>query len=156
MKLHVLALTALIVPVLAFPALVEAQTKAPQGQGGQPQELTRAQQEKQAKQALLQRMYNMRIRFEQERTAAENMARANVRLATQQNYRHMDAPTVTGLRHQTNQQLTRFEQMFRCLDVDVEGNSGNTVVICGDNSGDISGRNVHAERDIVSYPGGTP
>lgn len=117
----------------------------------------RAERERKAKEAqqkLLQRMYNMRIRFEQERAAAENMARANVRLASPDQYRHMDAPTVTALRQQTNQQLSRFEQMFRCLDVDVEGNTGNTVVICGDNSGDISGRNVHAERDIVTVQGG--
>jgi len=29
-------------------------------------------------------------------------------------------------------------------------------VICGDNSGDISGTNVSAERDIVTVQGGTP
>ena len=114
----------------------------------------KAAQAKQAKQEMLQRMYNMRIRFEQERAAQENQARANVRLATQDNYRHIDAPTVSGLRAQTNVQLSRFEQQFRCLDVDVEDNSGNTVVICGDNHGDISGRNVSAERDIVTYQGG--
>ncbi len=116
----------------------------------------KAAKAKQAKQEMLQRMYNMRIRFEQERAAQDNQARANVRLATQQGYRHIDAPTVSGLRAQTNVQLSRFEQQFRCLDVDVEDNSGNTVVICGDNHGDISGRNVSAERDIVSYPGGQP
>ncbi len=116
----------------------------------------KAAKAKQAKQEMLQRMYNMRIRFEQERAAQDNQARANVRLATQQGYRHIDAPTSSGLRAQTYVQLSRFEQQFRCLDVDVEDNSGNTVVICGDNHGDISGRNVSAERDIVSYPGGQP
>ena len=115
-----------------------------------------AEQEKAARQQQLQRMYNLRMRFEQERAQAENMARANVRLASQSGYRHMDAPTVSAYRQQTNQQLTRFEQMFRCLDVDLEGASGNTVVICGDNAGDITGSNVNAGDDVVTIQGGQP
>jgi len=109
-----------------------------------------------ADRALLQRMYEMRMRFEQERAARENEARANVRLVTQSAGAPVDSPTVTGLRAQTNAQLTRFEQQFRCLDVDVNNDGGNTVVICGDNSGDVTGSNVSAERDIVTIPGGTP
>ncbi len=101
-------------------------------------------------QLLLKRIYELRMRFERERIQAENEARANVRLITQSPGRRADSPTVTGLRSQTNAQLARFEQQFRCLDVDVESNSGNTVVICGDNSGDISGTNVSAGRDIVT------
>jgi hypothetical protein len=106
--------------------------------------------------ALLQRMYEMRIRYEQERAAGDNEARANVRLVTQSGGAGVDSPTVSGLRAATNAQLTRFEQQFRCLDVDVDSQGGNTVVICGDNSGDISGSNVSAERDIVTVPGGRP
>jgi hypothetical protein len=101
-------------------------------------------------QLLLKRIYELRMRFERERIQAENEARANVRLITQSPGARADSPTVTGLRLQTNTQLARFEQQFRCLDVDVESNSGNTVVICGDNSGDISGTNVSAGRDIVT------
>lgn len=101
-------------------------------------------------QLLLRRIYELRMRFERERSQAENQARANVRLVTQTPGSRTDSPTVTGLRSQTNAQLARFEQQFRCLDVDVESNSGNTVVICGDNSGDISGTNVSADRDIVT------
>ena len=101
-------------------------------------------------QLLLKRIYELRMRFERERIQAENEARANVRLITQSPGVRTDSPTVTGLRSQTNAQLARFEQQFRCLDVDVESNSGNTVVICGDNSGDISGTNVSAGRDIVT------
>ena len=101
-------------------------------------------------QLLLRRIYELRMRFERERSQAENQARANVRLVTQTPGSRTYSPTVTGLRSQTNAQLARFEQQFRCLDVDVESNSGNTVVICGDNSGDISGTNVSADRDIVT------
>jgi hypothetical protein len=61
---------------------------------------------------------------------------------------------VSALRAQTSNQLVRYEQQFRCLDVDVDSAGGNTVVICGDNSGDISGSNVSAERDIVTVMGG--
>ena len=115
------------------------------------------QAEAAAKQQLLQRVYQMRMRFEQERIQADNEARANVRLVTDSGRgpsRGIDSPTVTGLRQQTNQQLARFESKFECLDIDVEANSGNTVVICGDNSGDINGTNVLAERDIITVNGG--
>jgi len=112
-----------------------------------------------AEQQLLQRIYQMRMRFEQERAQNENVARANVRLLGQSGRgtrQGIDSPTVTSLRQQTNQQLARFESQFQCLDVEVEANSGNTVVICGDNTGDISGTNVSAQRDIVTINGGTP
>ena len=123
---------------------VSAQT-APQAQAQGPSK----------EQILLQRVYEMRMRFEQERAQRDAEARANVRLQTQGGLAgRVDSPTVSGLRQQTNQQLARFESSFRCLDVDVEANSGNTVVICGDNSGDINGTNVSAQRDIVTVQGG--
>ena len=126
---------------------------------GQSQQQLNQQARQQERQQLLQRVYQMRMRFEQERAVAENNARATVRLITDGNRgltSGVDSPTVTGLRQQTNQQLARFESQFQCLDVEVEANSGNTVVICGDNTGDISGTNVSAERDIVTINGGTP
>lgn len=106
---------------------------------------------------LLQRIYQMRMRIDQERMQSNNQARANVRLISgrQQGLNNgVDSPTVSGLRQQTNRQLARFESKFQCLDVKVEANSGNTVVICGDNTGDISGTNVSAQRDIVTVNGG--
>lgn len=109
-----------------------------------------------ADRALLQRIYEMRMRYDRERAQKENEARSNVRLVTQTGGGRVDSPTVTALRSQTRQQLVRFEQQFRCLDVDVSSEGGNTVVICGDNSGDITGSNISAERDIVSVQGGTP
>jgi hypothetical protein len=96
------------------------------------------------------------MRNDAERQRAENEARANVRLVTQSGSRAIQAdnPTVTQLRRDTNVALARFEQSFRCLDVDVENNGGNTVIICGSNSGDIEGTNVAAGRDLVTIQGG--
>ena len=109
-----------------------------------------------ADQALLKRIYQLRVRNDAQRQRRENEARANVRLVTQSGSRAVqaDSPTVTQLRRDTNVSLARFEQSFRCLDVDVENNGGNTVVICGSNSGDIDGTNIQAGRDIVTIPGG--
>ncbi|MEZ5559320.1 MAG: hypothetical protein R3E86_12370 [Pseudomonadales bacterium] len=107
-------------------------------------------------QALLQRIYEMRMRFQQDRQNAENEARANVRLTSGAAVAGADSPTVTQMRLLTSQQLARFEQRFDCLDVDVDNNGGNTVVICGGNSGDISGSNVTAGRDLISVEGDQP
>lgn len=106
---------------------------------------------------LLQRMYEMRMRIERDRAQRDNEARAGApRLVTQTSGQHVDSPTVSALRVQTNNQLARFEQQFRCLDVDVDNNGGNTVVICGNNSGDVTGTNVSAGGDMVTVNGGQP
>jgi hypothetical protein len=107
--------------------------------------------------ALLQRMYEMRVRIDRDRAQKDNEARAGApRLVTQTSGHRVDSPTVSALRVQTNNQLARFEQQFRCLDVDVENNGGNTVVICGNNSGDVNGTNVSAGGDMVTVNGGQP
>lgn len=107
--------------------------------------------------ALLQRMYEMRIRMERDKAQKDNEARAGTpRLASQSSGHRVDSPTVSALRVQTSNQLARFEQQFRCLDVDVDNNGGNTVVICGDNSGDVTGTNVSAGGDMVTVNGGRP
>lgn len=112
--------------------------------------------DREADQAMLKRIYQMRMRHDQERQQAENEARANVRLMTQSGTPGADSPTVTQMRQQTNVSLARFEQSFRCLDVDVENNGGNTVVVCGSNSGDIEGTNTSAGRDLINVGGTTP
>ncbi len=100
--------------------------------------------------AMLDRVYQMRMAIERDRARAEGEARSNVRLVTDAGGQSSQAsPSVTAMRAETYQHLSRFEQNFRCLDVDVDNTSGNTVVICGDNSGDIDGSNVNAGRDIV-------
>ena len=104
---------------------------------------------------LLQRMYEMRMRIERDKAQKDNQARAGApRLVSQASGHRVDSPTVSALRVQTNNQLARFEQQFRCLDVDVENNGGNTVVICGNNSGDVTGTNVSAGGDMVTVNGG--
>jgi hypothetical protein len=115
-----------------------------------------AHADREADQALLKRIYQMRMRNDAERQRRDNEARANVRLVTQSGQRAVQAdnPTVTQLRRDTNVSLARFENTFRCLDVEVENNGGNTTVICGSNSGDISESNVQAGRDIVTVQGG--
>ena len=121
-----------------------------------------AEQEPSPERALLKRMYQIRMAVENDRLRAENEARANVRLVTQGDPRQSraDSPTVTAMRQQTSTQLARFEQRLRCLDVDVNPTGGNTVVICGDNNGNINGSNTTAGGDIVTdiitVDGGAP
>ena len=103
------------------------------------------------KQILLRKMYEMRMRHDGERAQKENAARANVNLKT--GATGADSPTVSSMRQQTNVQLSKFEQRFRCLDVDVDSNGGNTVVICGDNTGNISGSNETVNGDKVTIKG---
>ena len=105
-----------------------------------------------AEKQLLKKIYEMRMRYDSERTRAENEARANVRLVGQSGV--IDNPTVSGLRAQTSTQLSKFEQKFRCLDVDVNSQGGNTVVICGDNTGNISGSNTNVGGDVITHNGG--
>jgi hypothetical protein len=143
-----LQISALFLTTVSVPFLSHAQTEPQQSQ----QEQSKQQQ---ADQARLQRIYRLRMLIEQDRQRAENEARANVRLVTDSSARQIDSPTVSGLRQQTNVSLARFEQQFRCLDVEIEATSGNTVVICGDNNGDINGSNVSAGRDL-NLGGGTP
>lgn len=133
-------LLTLLVSISAFSLDVQAQ-QAQQAQKPTAQE---------ARQAMLQRVYNLRMQMEQERARDENEARANVRLHTDPVRGSSASPSVGFYRQDTRQQLARFEQQFRCLDVDVDSQGGNTVVICGDNSGDISGKNVSAGRDLVT------
>ena len=110
-----------------------------------------------AKQELLKRIYNARIQLERERNLRDNEARANaLRRAPTLT---ADKPTVQQLRQDTYQRLSHLENNFRCLDVDVNAQGGNTVIICGGNSGDISGSNTSAGRDIdngtyVTLPSG--
>jgi hypothetical protein len=115
-----------------------------------------AHADQQADQALLKRIYQMRMRNDAQRQRTENEARANVRLVTQSGSQAVraDNPTVSQLRRDTNVSLARFEQSFRCLGVDVENNGGNTTVICGSNSGDIEGTNTQAGRDLVTVQAG--
>ena len=131
----------LLITLFLSVAVISFDVQAEQTQKPTAQELRQQQ---------LQRIYNLRMQIEQERARDEAEARANVRLHTDPSPRSNAAPSVGFYRQDTRQQLARFEQQFRCLDVDVDSQGGNTVVICGDNSGDISGKNVSAGRDLIT------
>ena len=131
----------LLITLLLSVTVISIDARADQTQKPTAQELRQQQ---------LQRIYNLRMQIEQERARDEAEARANVRLHTDPGPRSNAAPSVGFYRQDTRQQLARFEQQFRCLDVDVDSQGGNTVVICGDNSGDISGKNVSAGRDLIT------
>lgn len=105
-------------------------------------------------QKMLKRLYEMRMRLDRDRMQADNEARANVRLVTQRGSKAADSPTVTQMRRDMQFHLAQFANNFRCLDVDVENNGGNTVVICGDNNGSVHGENTIAGDDIVTFLGG--
>ena len=108
-----------------------------------------------ADQKMLKRIYEMRMRLDRDRIQADNEARANVRLVTQRGsgLARADSPTVTQMRNDMQFHLAQFANNFRCLDVDVENNGGNTVVICGNNNGDVTGENTIAGDDIVTLGG---
>ena len=127
-----------------------APSQAQQQPKEQRQRASERQRQQQAKQALLKRIYEARMRLDRDRANNDIAARNNVQLIRQNTNLTADAPTVRQMRQETAAQLARFEQSLRCLDVDVESNGGNTVVICGGNSGDISGENVSAGRDIIA------
>lgn len=106
-----------------------------------------------ADRALLKRIYQARMQLERDRQIAENEARANAPLVRQNSGGSAvaaNAPGVTQLRRDTAAQLARFEQNFRCLDVDVDNHGGNTVIVCGGNSGDINAENTTAGRDLLN------
>lgn len=117
-------------------------------QGASPQVSEQANQ-----QALLKRIYAARMQLEQERARNDNEARANAPLIRQGVAANDATPTVRQMRRDMATTLARYEQNFRCLDVDVDNQGGNTVVICGSNSGDISGENVSAGRDLINPRG---
>lgn len=99
-------------------------------------------------QQLLKRLHAARVQLEQERQRQENEARNNAPLIRSQPGAGETAPSVRQMRRDMAVTLARYEQNFRCLDVDVDNQGGNTVVICGSNSGDISGENVSAGQDL--------
>ena len=105
-------------------------------------------------QVLLERIYAARMQLENERQRKDNESRANAPLIRQGASASDTRPSVRQMRQDMATTLARYEQNFRCLDVDVDNQGGNTVVICGDNSGAISGENVRAERDVWIPRGG--
>ncbi len=139
---HFAALALTFVVLGSSPSFVQAQSQ----QRPPAQAQTQKQQQQAQKQALLKRLYQTRMQLDRERQMRDNEARSNS--LRREPVATRDAPTVNEMRSVTYQQLSRMEQNFRCLDVDVNAQGGNTVIICGGNSGDITGTNTTAGRDI--------
>lgn len=98
------------------------------------------------KEQMLKRLYEMRQRFERERQQEENEARANIGVIRAN---AGDAPSVSQMRREMGLALSQISNNYRCLDVEVENNGGNTVVVCGNNNGQIQGENTHATGDVI-------
>ncbi len=97
-----------------------------------------------AQNPLLQRLQNlqqMRLRFEEDMAAYLGNARA---ISGSPSAPPTDAPTIGQMRQQVAGKLERLEDRFRCLDVDIKGNNGNVVLVCGDNYGPVSTNNQQA------------
>ncbi len=99
----------------------------------------------------LQALQQMRLRLEQDMAAYFGNARAS------SNGRPMqpaDAPDLRQMRQDVASNLNRLEDRFRCLDVDVKGNNGNVVLVCGDNYGPVSTNNQQAFGADLNVSGG--
>lgn len=99
----------------------------------------------------LQSLQSMRMRLEQDWSGYLNAARSHTSAQPKQ-------PATTADVHQMRQQVThnleRMEDRFRCLDVDLNGNNGNVVLVCGDNNGGIATTNQQALGADLNVGGG--
>ncbi|WP_027857759.1 hypothetical protein [Marinobacterium jannaschii] len=91
--------------------------------------------------ARLQSVQQMRMRLEQDMSDYLAQARAKSVLQPQQPQAQPDLRT---MRQDVQANLQRLEERFRCLDVDISGNNGNVVLVCGDNHGPVSTNNQQA------------
>lgn len=99
-----------------------------------------------SREQMLKRVNEMRQRIDQDSQQLENETRANI---GQIRASAGDSPTVSSMRREMGSTLARISNHFRCLDLDVENNGGNTVVICGDNDGNVNGEHTTAAGNIV-------
>ncbi|MEH6650878.1 MAG: hypothetical protein V7707_12695 [Motiliproteus sp.] len=99
----------------------------------------------------LQSLQSMRQRFEQDWSYYLQSARDNTGVQPMQ---PSGSPDVRQMRQEVTQNLARMEERFRCLDVDLNGNNGNVVLICGDNNGGISNNNQQALGADLNVRGG--
>ncbi len=93
----------------------------------------------------LRKLYEMRMRIERDE------ANANRRIgATSLSPQAIDSPTVTQMQQHVQNSLTRIENRFRCLDIDVKTEGGGiTNIVCGANNGGISSERTTAAGDII-------
>ena len=99
----------------------------------------------------LRSLQSMRQRLEQDWSYYLNSARENTGVQPMQ---PSGSPDVRQMRQEVTQNLARMEERFRCLDVDLNGNNGNVVLICGDNNGGVSNNNQQALGADLTVSGG--
>ncbi|MCW9053683.1 MAG: hypothetical protein OQJ91_15430 [Motiliproteus sp.] len=99
----------------------------------------------------LQAMQQMRLRLEQDMADYLNSARAN---GVGRPVQPADSPTLREMRQDVAANMERLEDRFRCLDVDIQGNNGNVVLVCGDNHGPVSTNNQQAFGADLNVSGG--
>jgi len=58
------------------------------------------------------------------------------------------------MRQDVQANLQRMEERFRCLDVDISGNNGNVVLVCGNNHGAVSSNTQQAFGADLNVNGG--
>ncbi len=101
----------------------------------------------------LQRLQQMRLRLEQDMAEYFGQARAGAASGGSP-----QAPAggteVRQMRQDMAASLERLEDRFRCLDVDLNGNNGNVVLVCGDNHGPVSTNNQQAFGADLNVSGG--
>ncbi|MCV6590421.1 MAG: hypothetical protein OIF57_15575 [Marinobacterium sp.] len=89
----------------------------------------------------LQSLQQMRGRLEQDMAQYLDEARAKSGVQPMQ---PGNAPEVRQMRQDVQANLQRLEDRFRCLDVDIQGNNGNVVLVCGNNQGAVSSNTQQA------------
>ncbi|MEH6626435.1 MAG: hypothetical protein V7739_08320 [Motiliproteus sp.] len=99
----------------------------------------------------LQNLQQMRLRLEQDMADYLGNARANIGLRPVQ---AAAAPDLREMRQDVAVNMERLEDRFRCLDVDIKGNNGNVVLVCGDNYGPVSTNNQQAFGADLNVSGG--
>jgi hypothetical protein len=100
----------------------------------------------QTRDEMLQRVYAIRAKFDQDQNRADQEAMAHAPLAGAA----VDSPTVSDMRHDMQTSLTQIQQNYRCMKIDVDNTSGNTTIICGNSNGDVSSEHTNAARDVIT------
>ena len=103
--------------------------------------------------AQLQALQSMRMRLEQDWSDYLGNARANTGTGAMP-VQPVGGNDVGQMRAQVSHNLERMEERFRCLDVDMTGNNGNVVLVCGDNNGGIATNNQQALGADLNVRGG--
>jgi len=99
----------------------------------------------------LQALQEMRGRLEQDMANYLNDARAKSGVQPMQ---VGAAPEVRQMRQDVQANLQRLEDRFRCLDVDIKGNNGNVVLVCGNNHGAVRNNTQQAFGADLNVEGG--